>query len=112
VNIETGDLEMTFLEFLRAESFAIRSYSGRAMFGKNCVGLVVGPDRNITSESDFFATILEQLNSGTYSEDEIYDMTPEIARAIRGMRTDGMGRDDIILYFPRIEWDGGEEVDE
>jgi len=81
----------TFVEILSDLDYEPRSYSGRNMFGRQCVGIEV-----------------EDLH-------ELYDIGYNVAEAIadRGMSTvasspgtpvfDQLGR-GIIVYWPNMDW--------
>jgi hypothetical protein len=75
-----------------------RSYSGRGMFGKECVS--VSLDRH-TDVSEFFADVLEVL-----CDSKEYETIYEFIRLMRETRTDGMGL-GIVVYWPGIEWTEG-----
>ena len=78
------------IELLENSGYEPRSYSGRGMYGKNCVGVVV--------EDVFALGVAVGQESRHYSED------------IPSAKTDSMGR-DIIVYWPDLAWpeDGTEE---
>jgi len=89
--------------------YAPQSYSGRAMYGKECVGVRIRRDQ---SEFEFFADLLETADSQSDGEDELSDNVNEIAKLMRRAKTDSFGL-DTILYFPRIEWvDDSEDEEE
>jgi hypothetical protein len=82
--------------------YRAQSYSGRAMYGKNCVGVRIRRDKSVF---EFVADLLETVDAHSDGEDELSDNISEVASVLRRARTDGMGL-DTILYFPRIEWEG------
>ena len=67
--------------------YEARSYSGRGMYGKECVG--------VTCDNQV---------------DLLFDMMDHASRTqikqLKGCKTDSMGR-SIIVYWPSVEW--GEE---
>lgn len=75
----------------------VRSYSGRAMYGKECLGIECG------SVSAFMVEILENADN--------MDEVREIADALRNMRSDNMGL-GMIVYFPGIPFVESEEDEE
>jgi hypothetical protein len=81
---------MNLQEFFRQAGFEVRRYSGRGMYGKECVGIEI--DGGI---GELFATVLE-----TCHKQDGY-MVEDLAEAFRGMRTDSMGRGTIV-YFPSV----------
>lgn len=74
----------------------IRSYSGRGMFGAQC--LAVTFERGV-SESEIVA---EALCSASYNQ------MSEVRTAVKGARTDNMGL-GTVLYWPNVEFQGEEE---
>ncbi len=75
----------------------IRSYSGRAMYGRICLGV------DTDDVGEVFAAILESVEG---EED-----TRDIQEAFRNMRTDSMGRGTIV-YFPQVPFVDDEEDEE
>jgi|CXWL01.1.fsa_nt_gi hypothetical protein len=75
----------------------VRSYSGRAMYGRSCLGV------ETNDVGDLFAAVLEEVEGD--------DDTHEIQEAFRDMRTDAMGRGTIV-YFPNVEFVGDEDEHE
>jgi hypothetical protein len=69
----------------------IRSYSGRGMNGRECLGVVV-PDIN---------SFLKVVLVATLDEDFDKSLGQDIIDAIDNMKEDSMGRDTIV-YFPDI----------
>jgi hypothetical protein len=69
--------------------YEARSYSGRGMYGKECVG--------VTCDNQ---------------ADLLFDMMDHASRTqikqLKGCMTDSMGR-SIIVYWPNIEWSEDEE---
>ena len=78
----------------------IRSYSGRGMYDKTCIGFTT--NRNI---GNAFADIISSL---AHSSDSVN--MEEVADAFRTMQTDSMGFGTIV-YFPGTEF-VDESVDE
>ncbi len=82
------------IDALRDADYMVRSYSGYGMHGKRCVGV------STDSPSDLY-----QMGCALSLElgcDEAATLRPS---------TDSMGR-GVIIYFPDIEWVGGEPDDE
>lgn len=66
-------------------------YSGRSMYGKECVGITLS---NITDLLNIGAALYAFLGDG-HLTDEVY------SRFMRGASTDNMGR-GMIVYWPNI----------
>lgn len=77
---------------------SVRSYSGRGMYGRTCLGVTLGGDIG-NAVADIF---LAMAHTASPSDME------EVADAFRGMQTDSMGR-GTIMYFPGIEFSDSDE---
>jgi len=83
-----------------------RSYSGRAMYGKECLGVTVG-QRGL---GELISQVMEELVG--LANDAMADEAGEaedkavtdVVQAWKRMATDSMGRDDIIVYFPGVPY--------
>ena len=84
-----------FREIIEDAGYDTRSYSGRGMYGKECLAYEVPARDEIYS----VACIMEQACSVLDGDSKIDD----VKKAFRGAVTDNMGRDDIIIYFPKFE---------
>jgi hypothetical protein len=80
-----------------------RSYSGRAMFGKSCVGVTVPGGVPSFRLAAAIAAAFHDVD-----EDTALDNVADLARL--RVCEDSMGRDTIV-YFPQVEWPEGEEED-
>ena len=67
-----------------------RCYSGRSMYGKKCLGVVLESDQELWSLAQALA------------RDDI---------EIEAPKTDSFGR-GIVIYWPSIKWEEIEEADE
>jgi hypothetical protein len=83
-----------FIRLCEDLNYNVRSYSGRGMFGKNCVGVTL--DEN---PIDFIINLLSEE-----MEPEERDVLVEI---LRKYRIDNMGMGSII-YFPSLKWEEDE----
>lgn len=79
--------------------FEMREYSGRGMYGDKCLGLVGSIGR-----------IVGDIVEACLSEDIPTESREYIADAVRGMRTDSMGRDSVV-YFPSVAYAEDEDLD-
>lgn len=91
-------------EFLKklvdGTEYHLRSYSGRGMYGAECVGVVADDLQT------FFGDVIE---SSPVDLDRWH-----LGFLLKNARTDGMGRQTII-YWPELEWNGemyGEEEED
>ena len=78
-----------------------RSYSGRGMFGRECLGIVGKTVADVTADLFDGLDALDLPDS-----DAAYR---EVSAALRASRTDSMGM-DVIVYFPEIAFVAKEEV--
>ena len=75
-----------------AEVEGLRDYSGRAMYGDKCLAITGGL-------GEIMAAIVTACLHADVDDETKY----EIERAVRGVRTDSMGRDTVV-YFPDVHW--------
>lgn len=66
------------------------AYSGRAMYGTTCLGVVMDGDETFTLAV------------------EIYKEDPDLARLLadKPSRADSMGRDKVVIYWESVRVDG------
>lgn len=81
--------------------YTTRSYSGRGMGGKYCLG-VEADDLH-----EFLADMLRAIIMEYSYEDDSDETIMDVAEAVRHMKTDSLGR-HMIIYFPRIEFSSEE----
>jgi hypothetical protein len=84
------------VRLLTDAGFPPRSYSGREMYGKKCLGIV------LESSSGLWPLAIEL---GKHEDDLPYTFTQ------REPKTDSLGL-DVIAYWPGVEWIDLEEADE
>lgn len=84
------------VEFTVAGDFDVRTnYSGRGMYGKECIGIVaVGPSQALA-----FITALLNILRETHSATDVKVMQKNL---LREMHEDNMGR-DMIYYFTNLQ---------
>jgi len=80
--------------------YEVRDYSGRAMFGKSCVGITVEDPIKAVLE------IVEEFYRSTDIEEEP-DALPDLCYELKNHRVDTMGLGSI-LYWPEIPWEEDE----
>ena len=83
---------MTLKELIEDLGYTTRSYSGRCMFGRNCLGVVVSDVPRFLFEAGYSLGLYNGEN-----EDICTERPTEI-------RFDSMGLDSIV-YFPEVEFD-------
>ena len=99
------------VEVIEEAGFEARSYSGRAMYGRDCVGVEL--DRGDSGFS--LAAKLCAAAPDCLSEEDALDFVDGLSRL--DVREDSMGLGGIV-YFPRVDWpedlspDGEEDEDE
>jgi hypothetical protein len=82
-----------------------RSYSGRGMYGKKCVGFVVGSGARIFNMVFELASMIFEY----YEKDRAFKFLEDLSDI--NVETDSMGYDTIV-YFPSMEWVEDEDEDE
>jgi hypothetical protein len=85
-------------EELGNDEVSVRSYSGRGMYGRQCLG--VDTDMDIGSLVAYVVRAIGGLNAGTNEGEYTVE---QVAEAFEGMQTDSMGRGTIV-YFPSVQF--------
>ena len=85
----------TLREVIEGAGYETRGYSGRAMFGRECLGVEVPSGGLGVFIADVMTEVIDQGD---------VDRPYEIAEAFRGMAQDSMGR-NLIVYFPSTPYD-------
>lgn len=83
------------------EDFHIRRLSGRSMYGKDCIGFTIPSDAIISTIATLVYNVTDERNED--SEKSFRD-TSDFIRAMDSAQWDSMGRRDIIIYFPYMDW--------
>ncbi len=83
-------------EMLEEFGIETRSYSGRGMYGKECLGVDIGRG----GLGEFISNVIEATQSQVGAEN-----IDDISEAFRGMSTDSMGL-GMIVYFPSVPYEG------
>lgn len=81
----------TLCEIIEEAGYSPRSYSGRGMYGKQCVGF--------TFEGNTLDAVADLFEVAAYYDHGVF----ELARVVKSAQTDNMGMDTVI-YFPRVKW--------
>lgn len=88
-------------EVIEAAGFDPGPYSGRGMYGKQCVGFpLTGPSR-----ADAFKAAIEIVAQAAAGEDA--EKIFRVLVALRRVATDDLGL-GAIIYFPRLAWKDAE----
>jgi methylglyoxal synthase len=95
--VEMTETEKTekLIEMLEDGGLSVRPYSGRGMYGDECIGAVIDDQR----EAMIFLVDLALDAEGR-------DERILVSRAARNVVFDSLGR-DTIMYFPKFEWPEG-----
>ena len=97
-----------FVEMIKSmDDYRALSYSGRAMYGKECVGVSVP---RTTNEYKFIADILDAIAQDSMDEDELQDNLGWFSQQLKSASSDNFGL-DTVFYFKRMEWVKEEELD-
>ena len=84
---------ITLKQLIEDAGYETRSYSGRGMYGAECLAFIAEDGRELYA----VASIVSQVVSHKDREN--------LAGQFAGVRTDSMGRDSIIVYFPRVPFE-------
>lgn len=95
-----------FADILNEAGYNVRSYSGRFMYGRSCLGFVV--DDGTAMEA--LGEVLENITNGEHDTDKILDRVSDLGSLLRETRQDSMGLGTIV-YFPSIAWNDRYESD-
>jgi hypothetical protein len=102
-----GKRKVTLAEIVENAGYETRSYSGRCMYGKDCLGI----------DTPQMLPCIADLVQAAADMDSGEDPGAEgsacwiLQNALRNARTDNMGL-GMILYFPEVAWEGTEEEEE
>jgi hypothetical protein len=94
------------IAYLEDVGYDCRSYSGRGMMGRQCVAVI--------TEDSLPNLIVRTLQCAVHSSNLEEDDKEfnELCKTLRQTRQDNMGRDDVVYYWPDVEWENEEEDDE
>lgn len=79
-------------EIIQEAGYESQTYSGRGMYGKECVGYTVD------NGDELFSAVMIATSCEPEEKDQICGLFRN------GVKTDSMGRDQIIIYFPRLQY--------
>jgi hypothetical protein len=88
---------LVFQGLIEEAGFETRSYSGRGMYGKTCLG--------VDLEGGNLGRLLGDLVEMTATSDDPGEAVEIVAEGLRSMQTDSMGR-GMIVYFEEVSYDG------
>jgi hypothetical protein len=75
-------------------------YSGRFMYGKRCVAVTVPSGGELLVGLKVLASLVLDAD-----DDDVHELLFAAQNLMAGARTDSMGRDEVVVYWPRVEWD-------
>ena len=108
---------MTTLQSIIETNYRTRSYSGRGMYGKGCLGVVVKGSHGVGKLMAHIVAEIGHLVSDTADAETVDDtckVIDGISAALKYMVCDSMGMDTIV-YFPDVSYvdpDEGEDDEE
>lgn len=94
------------IEAAESAGYEPRSYSGRGMFGRSCVGIEVSRGQ---SEFTMAIEIAKELMDLCEKDDEAIEVVDELAQLRPSCDSMGLG---AIVYFPGVPWPEDEDEDE
>lgn len=92
---------MNLQQLIEEAGYETRSYSGRGMYGKECLGVCTENVNVIAFIYDIMETSFDQDRA---------DLEEDIMQ-IREAKTDSMGK-GMIVYFPNVPYNKDEDEDE
>jgi hypothetical protein len=90
-------------ELIEAAGYSVRSYSGRSMYGKICLGIDTKHADIVPIVLNIISEYIGQCNGRAGRIDKAQDL----CELLMDPRSDSMGK-GYIVYFPAILW---EELD-
>ena len=102
-------MELKLLKSLiEAAGYEAYSYSGRGMFGRECVGFTC-PDVNTAIADLFEACMAQDMEDDEHADEHVKSVSQvmeehgALCEVIRKSAYDSMGLDKV-LYFKSVEW--------
>lgn len=86
-----------------SENFYPRSYSGRGMYGKTCLGIVVRGGMNIGEVVAAWTDYIREDMRHNSNVRQNIDRLESLSNALGSMSWDNMGLDTIV-YFTQVPW--------
>jgi len=94
-------------ELLKEAGYDSRSYSGRGMYGKTCLGV-----SSCHSESQILKELISILvGDKSLDKEQLSARLIQLTESFGGPATDSMGL-DTIYYWPGIGYDGTDDEDD
>jgi len=90
---------MNLQEAIEEAGYGTRSYSGRGMYGKECLGVCIDDNVGNIVATLVVETIFTAIDASGESDSEVYD----IGQLLKGAKTDSLGRGTIV-YFPDVPY--------
>jgi len=80
----------------------VRSYSGRGMYGKECLGITFKRGMG-------FVNVVDAMLEYIQNNEEYYIEIESFREGIRDMQSDSMGLGTVV-YFPSVEYDDSDNT--
>ena len=94
-------------ELLEEAGYGPRAYSGRGMYGEYCLGV-----SSCHSESEILSTLISVLVAdNSLDKQQLGDRINDLTESFAGPTRDSLGM-DTIYYWPHIEYEASEEVED
>lgn len=94
----------SFQDMVEEVGYETRSYSGRGMFGQQCLAIICD------NTGKLFSDLIDFVECNFNSE-ERSDMYSDISQAFSHMKEDTLGRGTVV-YFPQIKFQDMESEQE
>ena len=103
------DLETIFREAIENAGYVTRSYSGRGMYGKKCLGFETSRNQSpILATAEIMADLSDRC---TYKEGSQDLELSDFLEFFSDVKEDSMGLGGIV-YFPELVWNESWDEDE
>lgn len=101
MSVDFQKIKNRLVRTIRDEEYEPRSYSGRGMYGEECVAFSTDPGESTHGAIiDICSNIVQQIDDDTLSPEEAIHMMSYM----QDVRTDSLGK-GAIVYFYNIPWD-------
>ena len=100
------------VEIIEEAGYETRRYSGRYMYGKECPAFVVESDQDYKAIAEIMYSYMATYEIPISEDDSRLPNIDELEKFVQILgraKTDAMGRDDIIMYFPTMKFEEDNE---
>lgn len=98
------------VDLLEAAGYEAASYSGRAMYGRQCVGVTVDRDQLLGLGAALAQTVFDVPPGGDPRDLEaLAEVLESLRAAMAAACWDEMGKSSLVVYWPKKAWPGSRQ---